>query len=124
MAITLNTKAYVFSGIVNKIATYFHRPAGPASGWSELTAVATPGDSRKALKSRARWKLAVPTIATETTAQSVVGDILRTADVDIVVRSEAVATSAELADLYLRIKDLVASPEFKASVENLLTPAA
>lgn len=124
MAITLNTKAYSFSGLVNRIATYFHRPAGPASGWSELTATCTPGDTKTQLKSRARWKLAVPVVASETTAAYVAGDVLRVADADIIVRSEAVATSAELADLYLRIKDLVASPEFKASIETLTTPAA
>lgn len=124
MALTLNTKVYSFTGLANRIATYFNRPAGPASGWSELTATCTRGDTKTLLKSRARWKLSVPVVASETTAAYVVGDVLRVSDVDIIARSEAVATSAELADLYLRIKDLVASPEFKASIESLTTPNA
>lgn len=124
MAITLNTKVYNFSGLVNSLARFFNRPAGPASAWSELSATAAPGNLKQGSKSRARWKLGVPVVASVATATHEEGEIIRVSDVDIVVRSEQNATASELADLYLRIKDLVASPEFKASVETLTTPAA
>lgn len=124
MAITLNTKVYSFSGLVNKISTYFHRPAGPASGWSELTAQTEQGNLQSGRKSRARWKLSIPVVATETVGPYVAGEVIRVLDFDIVFRTDANALSTELSDSYLRVKDLVASPEFKATIESLAQPAA
>lgn len=125
MAITLNGKVYSFAGITSKIASYFNRPTGqPSTAWSELTATAARGSKTTGSKSRARWKLGVPVVASASDAQFEAGEVMRVSDVDITIRAEDVATDAELADLYQRIVDLVASDEFKASVKTLVTPAA
>lgn len=120
MSLTLNTKVFNFSGIVNAIATFLNTTAGVVTGFRTVTASVrlTPE------KSRVMWKVGFPVVAAEATACACVGDVVRRLDADINVRMDPSATLAERTDYALSLKDLVASPEFQASIINLQTPSA
>lgn len=122
MSITLNTKAYNFAGLMNGIATYQDRSAGLASGFSALSARVQVTVQNS--KSHVSWKLRLPVVNSESSACSCPGDVLRTSIADIVIQLGASATLAERTDFALRLKDLVASPEFQASIINLGQPNA
>lgn len=118
--ITLNTKAYSFSGLLNGIASFLHRGAGVAASFLTLT-----GRVRLTAKdSIVSWMLRVPVVATEATACACPGDAVRVSHVDISVKLPAGATKAERTDIALQVKDLVASPEFQASIIDLAQPSA
>lgn len=118
--ITLNTKAYSFSGLLNGIASFVHRGVGVAASFLTLT-----GRVRLSAKdSLVTWQLRVPVVATEATACACPGDALRVTWVDINIKLPAGATKAERTDIALQVKDLVASPEFQASITDLVQPAA
>lgn len=118
--IVLNTKTYSGNGVINGTATYTDRSAGTAAGFSPLTgAVALGGGSAL---SRIRWKLAVPVITTEATPCACPDDVIRVGDVDVVVRFAKGATVAERTDLADRLKDLVSSAQFRASIISLEQP--
>lgn len=124
MTITLNTKPYTFSGVdSNNESVYFNRPAGAATGWSRLFAkvVAT---LQKGGTTKTTWRLKLPVIADAANSCSCPGEILRESTVMISITASNTATSAELADLALRIKDLAASTEFQSSVSSLVQPTA
>ena len=55
---------------------------------------------------------------------SCAGDLLREIVLDLVVTSDRGSTVAERTDMADRIEDLVASPEFKASIISLIQPSA
>lgn len=122
MSITLNTKAYSYIGLNNGISTYLNRDGGLAASFSPLSARVVV--SNQASKSTISWKLKVPVISTESSACACPGDELREAIADISVRLGASATLAERTDFALRLKDLVSSPEFQASIISLSQPMA
>lgn len=119
MSITLNEKTYNGSGIVNGIAIYMDRSAGVSAGFSKLDA-----SVRFETKNRILWKLSLPIVATEASACSCPGAVLALAAVDLNVRLDPSLTLAQRTDFALRLKDLVATPEFQASIINLQVPAA
>lgn len=120
MAITLNTKAYAFTNVLNGISSYLHRAAGVAAGFMSLTSRV----SIDSANSRVSWKLKVPVVGTEATSCACPGDILRLSVADVNVKLAPGATVAERTDFALQLKDLVASPEFQASIINLQQPTA
>lgn len=120
MSLTLNTKVFTFDGISNAIATFSNRAAGIVAGF--LSSSASIRLSKE--KSRITWKLGYPVVATEASACACPGEALRRSDCDINVRMDPGVTTAERTDFALALKDLVASPEFQASIINLQTPSA
>lgn len=123
MSLTLNTKVFSFDGVVNAIATFSNRLAGIVAGFKTVTASVRIASSETE-KSRITWKAGFPVVAEEETACACPGKALRRLDADINVRLDAGATVAERTDFALSLKDLVASPEFQASIINLQVPSA
>lgn len=115
--ITLNTKTYTGRGVINSLSTYVELSGGIAASFSPLTA-----SMKMDTKSRVLWKLEVPVVAAEATSCACPGQVLRVSDASIQIRMDLGATVAERTDFALRLKDLVASPEFQASITNLQQP--
>lgn len=118
--LTLNTKVYTGSGLVNAIYTWMQRTAATFGAWSRAS-VQIGFTTQKA---RVNWKLAVPVVAEDATACACPGDVTRLAAADINVRFDPGATTAERTDFALQLKDLVASPDFQASLINFQYPAS
>ena len=118
--LTLNTKVFDFSGIVNAITTFSNRAAGVVAGFKTATASIRLTSE----KSRVYWKLGFPVVAEEETSCVCPGEALRRLDADLNVRMDPGATTAERTDFALSLKDLVASPEFQASIINLQMPSS
>lgn len=119
MSLTLNTKVFTFDGVVNAIATFSNRAAGVVAGFQGVTALIRLGD-----KSRITWKAGFPVVAAEASECACPGQVLRRLDADVSIRMDPGATLAERTDFALSLKDLVASPEFQASIISLQTPAS
>lgn len=119
--ITLNSKTYTGNGVSNGVAWYIERSAGVASGFAPLTGSVRLAEGKT--PSNSKWKLVIPVVAATDSEQAVAGSVLRTAIVDISVRTAANATSAELTDIADQIEDLTANASFKASIASLATPS-
>ena len=123
MSIVLNTKTYTFRGFnPQSISTYAETSAGVPNGFSWLTDKVEGADGTGKVKSR--WKLKVPVVAATDTDCGCAGDLLREITVDVVVTSDRGSTVTERTDVADRIRDLVASPEFRASIINLIQASA
>lgn len=119
MAITLNTKTYNYIGNAAAISTYQERSGGLIASFSNLTASVKIGTRVSTL-----WKLSVPVVAATDTSCACAGTVLRKGDVDINVRLDPTMTDAERLDLALRVKDLVASTAFQASITGPTVPTS
>lgn len=122
MSITLNTKVYTFSGFVQNIAQYLNRGAAAASGFLRLTAAIDGGTGTNPYK--VRWKLKLPTIATSSDPCACEGAVIREAFADIVVTIPSSMTGAERTAMAVSLADLCDTPEFQASVADLVVPSA
>lgn len=123
MAITLNTKAYAFAGFnANQQSVYKHTGGGLPSSFSYLTTKVNTGTGKA--DSTARWNLSVPHVAVDASACACPGGVLGTDYIRIETSVSPVTTAGERTDLWTRIRDLVASPEFMASIENLSQASA
>ena len=116
--ILLNAKTYSGAGVTNGIGRYVERSLGVAGGFSNLTAAI----KESAKETLVRWRLAIPVVATESTACSCIGALLRTHRVEVSVSFAPNTPKAERDDVLLRIQSLTATAEFEASIEDLLTP--
>ena len=122
MSLTLNTKIYSFTGFIQgAIAQYLNAGAGSANGFKTATAKVDSPNKEGAIK--VRWKLRLPTVVSDAEC-ACPGGVIRENFADIVVTVSSSALAAERTDLALSLKDLVASPEFQASITNLQTPSA
>lgn len=118
MSITLNTKIYNGIGFnPNGQFVYSETSGGVASSFSYVTNKVTVGTGKS--DSTVKWNLSLPVVATADSECSCAGSVLRTDYARIEVTVPAGATAAERLDLEKRISDLVASPEFKASISAL-----
>lgn len=116
--LTLNTKTYTGAGLLNGLVSWIERSLGIASGFSTVRS-SLRTDPEKAGKVRIKWDMDMPVIATESSACSCAGDVLRSGDFAISIRLDKGLTTAERTDLAERLEDLVASAPFKASIINL-----
>lgn len=114
--IVLNTKTYSGLGINAGVSRYVERSGGVASSFSNLDQSITADG--KIL--RHVTKLKFPVVATAASACSCEGEVLRTTDAILTIRVPQMATAAERKDFGLRLKDLISSPAFQASIENLV----
>lgn len=122
MSITLNTKVYNFVGFIQgAIARYLNAGDGTAAGFKTATAKVEEPNSSSQIK--VRWKLKLPTVVSEAEC-ACPGGVIRENFADVVVTVGTAASNAERTDIALSLKDLVASPEFQASIINLQTPSA
>lgn len=115
--IVVNTKTYNGTGVISGIGQYTERSGGIAAAFSSLTASVVLG-----VKSRIHWKLRLPVVADEASSCACPGQVVRSADADLAIRMDPGMTLAERTDFALRLKDLVASPEFQASIISLQQP--
>lgn len=123
MSITLNSHVYSYDGFTNQaISQYSDRSGGVPSSFSPLTSKVEDGSSSS--NTKVRWKLKVPVVATVDSECSCAGTLLREYITDIVITVPPGSTAAERTDLEARISDLVASPEFSASIISLVQPNA
>lgn len=123
MSITLNSKIYTWTGFnQNAQGVYSERSGGYPSAFSYLTTKVNTGTGKS--DSTVKWNLSVPIVATTDSDCSCAGDPLRTSYVRIELQVPAGSSSAERTDLATRVKELVASAEFQASITNLTQPAS
>lgn len=119
MSITLNTKIYSFTGFnQNGQSVYKETSGGIPSSFSYLTDKVNTGTGKS--DSTVKWNLSIPVTVTEDSSCACTGDVLRTNYVKVDVSIGAGSPLSERTDLWTRLRDLIASPEFKASVENLV----
>ena len=121
MAITLNAKAYSFAGFnARSMSVYKYTGGGFPSSFSYLTSKV---DGEKKVngnrQTRVDWRLSVPRVATEASSCACPGTVLGTDYLSVSADVSSITTGAERTDLWTRLRDLVASPEFKASIEGL-----
>lgn len=116
--IVLNSLNYVGGGILNGVSQFWERSKSLVSAFSTLTARV----SYNATKTVVAWKLTVPVTVTEDSTCGCIGDVLRSTIVDVSVRFDRGATSAERADVLARIQDLVLTTQFVGSVNSLVQP--
>ena len=127
MAFTLNTKAYAFSGIANSITSYLYKAAGGVSNaFSVVTAQVglASANSPNDAKNRVKWKLSMPAVAESASACACPGSVVSLADADITVRFTKNMTDTERTDFGLRLQELVATPEFQASLVSFPQPTS
>lgn len=122
MSLTLNTKIFSFTGYIQgAIARYLNAGSGTANGFKTATAKVEEPNREGLIK--VRWKLKLPVVVSEASCECPGGNV-RDNFADIVVSISSSALAAERTDIGLSLKDLVASPEFQASITNLQTPSA
>lgn len=122
MSISLNTVVYTFNGFLNRISTYLNTATGVPNGFRRLTcSIDEPSKDAKAYK--VRWKLKLPAVIDGESCACPDG-MVQDNFVDIVVTVSKASSTAQRTDVALQVKDLAASPEFQASVTNLIAPAA
>lgn len=124
MAIVLNTKTYNFRGFQapNSISNFLETSAGVPAGFSNLTCKIEDGGSKSATK--VRWKLKVPTVATEASTCVCPGTVINDDFVDLVLTFSAGTPLAKRTDVLTRLQQLVLKAEFIASVNDLVQPSA
>lgn len=117
---TLNTKVYAANGSAGNIPSWIHRGDGVSAGFSVVKN--TMKDPVTGTQVKIDFKLDLPILAASDTSCSCAGDVLRTSTATISVWVAKSSTTAERTDLYLRLKDLVADPQFIAAVQDLKAP--
>lgn len=121
--VTLNTVDYLPAGVAGNLATWLNREDGVPAAFSPLTqSLSSPSVNGKVY--RVIFKLAIPVVAEEDTTCACAGALLRTNQFEGTFLLATTSTTAERTDLYLRVKDLVASAAFIAAVENLVNPTS
>lgn len=117
--IVLNTKTYAGPQFANNVSNWTERSAGILSGFSKLR-----GSISTDSKVRVKWDFDLPVIAAVDSSCSCAGDVLRMADINLTVRMDPSMTLAERTDLADRIKDLVATSQFRDSLISLVLQTA
>jgi len=116
--IVLNSLNYVGTGILNGVSYFYERASGLVNAFSVLTGRVNYGTT----KTTVAYKLTVPIVQEDDSACGCAGEVVRTTIVDISVRFDRSATSAERADVLARVQDLVATTQFESSIINLAQP--
>ena len=119
--ITLNAKAYIWSGFnLNQFGTWRYTGSGVSAGFSYLTSKVE--STKKG--STVRWNLAVPKLATEASSCTCPGGLLGTNYVRILIDTWAGATTADRDDLLKQIRSLVLTTDFGNSILDLIQPSS
>lgn len=115
--VTLNTIVYSKAGVNGGVASWINRAAGVIAGFTVLKQFFKSPVS--GTQTKIDFNLSVPVVATADSGCHCAGDLLRTNSVTVSVWVAATSTTDERTDLYLRLKDLVATPMFQAAVKDL-----
>lgn len=128
MSLTLNLKEYTYRQNTAGVSTYINSASNTVNGFSSLTATTTIGKpalgNRPASRSKTMWKLSLPVLAEDDSACGCTGEVIGTCDWLVEVRSDVRVPTSVLADGRLRMKDLIATSEFIASVDSHTQPTA
>lgn len=116
-SVTLNTVVYSPAGLKSGIATWISRVGGVLAGFSKLTQ--SYKDPTTGTQTKIDFNLSIPVLATADSTCGCEGDLIRTNSAVISFWVAGTSTLAERTDLYLRVKDLVASSMLISAVENL-----
>lgn len=116
-SVTLNTVVYSPAGLKNGVASWISRVGGVLAGFSKLTQ--SYKDPTTGTQTKIDFNLSIPVLATADSTCACVGDVIRTNSAVLSFWVAGTSTLAERTDLYLRVKDLVASGMLIAAVENL-----
>lgn len=119
-AVTLNTVVYDPAGqdSTSKLVLWFNRAGGVLNSFSRLTQRFRQGVG-VAKASEISFRIEVPVVATSDTTCSCAGSLLRTNSCTVTFTCGDGSTTAERTDLYLRVKDLIATSLVSNGVENL-----
>lgn len=119
--LVLNTKTYGGRGVVNAIAEYVNAGVGLLAAFARLTgSVKLP--SGKEAKANIQWRLRLPVVAEEASSCACPGEAIDEIDCYIQVRATKGVSTAVRTDFALQVKDLVATPEFQASIISFTQP--
>lgn len=117
-AVTLNTVVYNPAGTASGRTNWVARAGdGIISSFSTLWQSFKLPTTGKQIK--IDFQIAIPVTASADSQCSCAGELLRTNTATVSVWVADSSTTAERTDLYLRLKDLIASATFIAAVENL-----
>lgn len=119
--LTLNTKVYVPSYFRVDVAGWYNRDAGVAAGFSLLTqrVYTSPSQGGQPGATRSVSRMVVPIVSETDSACSCAGTKLRESGWDLTGWFAPGSTEDERTDLYLRLKDYVASDAFKETFTKL-----
>jgi len=116
-AVTLNTVVYSPAGSNNGLARWVNRALGVVGGFKVRTqAFKSPTTGTQ---TKIDFNLSIPVVADESSACVCAGDVIRTNSAVISVWVASTSTADERTDLYLQVKDLVASTVFQDAVKDL-----
>lgn len=116
--IVLNTVTYIGEGIQNGVTNFINRSAEMLSGFSSLV-----GRVRNAGKRvEVRWNLAIPVLIAADSPCGCAGEVNFITFVEVAVKFDQRASSAQRTDTYARLKDLILSSQFENSVKLLQPP--
>lgn len=116
-SVTLNTVVYSPAGLLQGVAKWINRTGGVLAGFSVLTQ--RYKDPTTGVQTKIDFNLSVPVLATADSTCGCEGDLIRTNSGQISFWVASTSTLAERTDLYLRMKDLLATALVSNAVENL-----
>lgn len=117
-AVTLNTVVYSPNGSQNGIVNWTNRSGGYGASFSVLTQGFVVNSGARKL-TKVTYRVAVPVVATDDSACTCAGALLRTSSAQIDFWIDPGATAAERLDLFNRVKDLAASTLLQSAVSDL-----
>lgn len=122
MSITLNSKVYNWAQFdPNGVSRYLETSSGVPTGYSNLTAKVTVGSGKT---QKVKWRLAIPTVATEASSCSCPGAVLSTDYIEVSAEVASNGALASRSDLLARLRSLVLTTQFASSIENLVQPSS
>lgn len=116
-SVTLNTVAYAPAGLLQGVAKWVSRAGGILAGFSVLTQ--RYREPTTGVQTKIDFNISIPVLATADSTCGCEGDVLRTNTATVSFWVAGSSTLAERTDLYLRVKDLVATSLVSSAVENL-----
>lgn len=117
-SLTLNTVVYDPDGAPNGQVTWTNRSGGILNSFSNVTQMFNTSVGGAKL-TKMSYRISVPVVASTDTTCSCTGTLLRTSTAAISFSLAPDASLAERTDLYLRLKDLLASTLVSDAVESL-----
>lgn len=119
--LTLNTVTYAYNSDQNGVITWLDASGGIPTGFSSVDlSVRAPNKGGTAWRVEANFYH--PVVATDDSACSCTGTVLRSEAAKIVVNLPVSGTTAERLDDALRIKDFVATTAFQNALKTLVRP--
>lgn len=116
--ITLNTKVYGVDTIREGRAYWSNQDSGVPTGFSPASIKVT-SPTGKGQNYHVHGRIVVPVVSSDDSACVCEGEFLRQSAVEINFVLSSKSSLAERQDILARLKDFVATTQFKTAVENL-----